>query len=365
MKYIVYQTTNKINGKFYIGVHKTENPDMFDGYIGNGVYVGYSLENPKTVFQYALKKYGYDSFIRTNLKIFNSEEDAYDEEAKIVTLDFIRSNNNYNIKTGGIHGSWNFKEMYQFSLKGQLIKKWNSINDIIEFYSCNPNRFHMAAINKYSAFESFWSYENNININDYRLSKHSELYQFDFEGKLIKIFKNSETAIKELKLSKYSLNEAVSKKKIYKDCFWTKNPDNIINIIKYNRLFNLRNKPVICYNSDKTYNNEYIGLSEASKALKIPYGTIKSAIYKGCLVKNLYYFSYDKLEKYTPYSGNSVKKMKVAQYDFNTGELVKIWNSVTDCAKIHPKCRDVIKGGRNHTHGYTFKYISDQIEDIV
>ena len=36
MKYIVYQTTNLINNKIYIGVHKTVNPDIFDGYIGNG-----------------------------------------------------------------------------------------------------------------------------------------------------------------------------------------------------------------------------------------------------------------------------------------------------------------------------------------
>ena len=91
MKYIVYQTVNKENGKIYIGVHKTENPNIFDGYIGNGIKVGYSLENPKTVFQYALKKYGYDSFIRTTLKVFDTEEDAYDEEARIVTLDFIKS----------------------------------------------------------------------------------------------------------------------------------------------------------------------------------------------------------------------------------------------------------------------------------
>ena len=219
MKYIVYQTVNKENGKIYIGVHKTENPNIFDGYIGNGIKVGYSLENPKTAFQYALKKYGYDSFIRTTLKVFDTEEDAYDEEARIVTLDFIKSDNNYNIKIGGIHCAWNFKKMYQFSLKGELIKTWNSINDIIEYYSCNPSRFHMAAINKYSAFESYWSYIEEINISEYRLAKHSELYQFDFKGNLIKVHKNSVTAIKELDLNKDSLNEAVSKKKIYKECF--------------------------------------------------------------------------------------------------------------------------------------------------
>ena len=33
MKYIVYQTINKINNKIYIEVHKTENPEVFDGYL--------------------------------------------------------------------------------------------------------------------------------------------------------------------------------------------------------------------------------------------------------------------------------------------------------------------------------------------
>ena len=47
MKYIVYCTTCTKNGKIYIGVHKTENPEVFDGYIGNGLKIGYMYrENP-------------------------------------------------------------------------------------------------------------------------------------------------------------------------------------------------------------------------------------------------------------------------------------------------------------------------------
>lgn len=351
MKYIVYQTTNKENGKLYIGVHKTENPDIFDGYIGNGIYVGYSLENPKTVYQYALKKYGYNSFIRTTLKVFNTEEEAYDYEAQIVTLDFIKQDNNYNIKTGGIHGSWNFKTVYQFDYNGNLIKKWNSISDITEYYSCNSARIRMAVTNKYSAFESYWNFEESINTEEYRKSSQSELYQFNQNGELIKTYKNTTTASKELNLSLNSLNEAVSKKKLYKEYYWTKDPDNIFNIIKINNLFNLRNKSVIQYDINMNPIKEFISITKASDELNIKYGTIKSAILKGSLVSNKYYFKYVSPIKKT--------KQKVAQYDFKSGELIKIWDSITDCAKIHPKCRDVIKGGRNHTHGYTFKYIDD------
>lgn len=39
MKYIVYITINTKNNKLYIGVHSTEDPTLFDGYIGCGVNI--------------------------------------------------------------------------------------------------------------------------------------------------------------------------------------------------------------------------------------------------------------------------------------------------------------------------------------
>ena len=58
MKYIVYEITNKVNGKIYVGVHKTEN--LNDGYMGSG-------KNIKD----AIKKYGIDNFDKKYLSIFD------------------------------------------------------------------------------------------------------------------------------------------------------------------------------------------------------------------------------------------------------------------------------------------------------
>jgi hypothetical protein len=38
----VYRTTNLVNGKFYIGVHKTDDPN--DGYLGSGKLIGRAFQ---------------------------------------------------------------------------------------------------------------------------------------------------------------------------------------------------------------------------------------------------------------------------------------------------------------------------------
>ena len=49
MQYYLYEIKNRVNGKIYVGVHRTENIE--DGYMGSG----------KVILQ-AIEKYGLENF---------------------------------------------------------------------------------------------------------------------------------------------------------------------------------------------------------------------------------------------------------------------------------------------------------------
>ena len=92
MHYTIYKVTNKIDGKIYIGFHKTKNLD--DGYMGSG-----------KLLKSAIKKYGRKNFKKEILEIFNNEEDMIVREQELVTSTFVLDKNNYNIMPGGKFGS--------------------------------------------------------------------------------------------------------------------------------------------------------------------------------------------------------------------------------------------------------------------
>jgi hypothetical protein len=83
-----YRTENKIDGRFYYGVHKTNN--LEDGYMGSG-----------TRIIRAIKKYGIENFNKEILLFFDTFENALDYEAEIVNEQLLLDPSCYNIRLGG------------------------------------------------------------------------------------------------------------------------------------------------------------------------------------------------------------------------------------------------------------------------
>jgi hypothetical protein len=90
--YTVYQLTNTVNQKIYIGVHQTD--DLDDGYYGSGL-----------IIRRAIRKYGRPAFKKDILHIFNTRSEMYAKEAEIVTPEFLARPDVYNVTLGG-NGGW-------------------------------------------------------------------------------------------------------------------------------------------------------------------------------------------------------------------------------------------------------------------
>lgn len=86
--HLVYETTNNINGKKYIGVHSTD--DLNDGYLGSG-----------TLLLKSVKKHGRGNFSRRILREFDDSLGAYDYEKLLVNEEVVNSQEFYNITLGG------------------------------------------------------------------------------------------------------------------------------------------------------------------------------------------------------------------------------------------------------------------------
>lgn len=91
MFYYLYQITNKVDNKIYIGVHKTL--DMSDGYMGSGKILGN-----------AIKKHGIENFSKVILETFDNSKDMYTKEKEIVNDEFLSREDTYNLRRGGTGG---------------------------------------------------------------------------------------------------------------------------------------------------------------------------------------------------------------------------------------------------------------------
>jgi len=87
----MYQITNKVNNKIYVGVHKTESLD--DGYMGSG-----------SIIRRAIDKHGISNFEKVILEHFDNSEAMYAKEKEVVDESFLERDDVYNLRRGGQGG---------------------------------------------------------------------------------------------------------------------------------------------------------------------------------------------------------------------------------------------------------------------
>jgi len=124
MYYYVYQITNLINGKIYIGKHKSSKHPADNGYYGSGKQI-----------TAAIKKYGIENFKKEVLHFCSSMEEMSDKEAEIVTEDFVKRKDTYNMHKGGPGGWDHYNGTKQHSVNSSKGGKKRAQDPDNPFYS--------------------------------------------------------------------------------------------------------------------------------------------------------------------------------------------------------------------------------------
>lgn len=110
-----YKITNLVNGKYYYGIHSTNN--LNDGYFGSG----------RTILK-ALKKHGKENFKKEIIVDYPTRHEASEYERQMVTLELIQLEECYNLRCGGDNGnilSNEIKSKISKTLIGKMVGKSN------------------------------------------------------------------------------------------------------------------------------------------------------------------------------------------------------------------------------------------------
>lgn len=289
MKYIVYITINLCNGKFYIGVHRT-NPNTFDGYIGCGIYRA-SQATKDYVLHKAVRKYGYENFKRTIIKIFPDNEEgrkqAFELEAILVNETLLKSKSTYNTALGESTTENLMKTVYMFDLNGNYLRSFKSAREAAAYIQPDNQDNVRAAIKNNclgttsSSYGYFWSYTKEFT---YKNECMKEVAQYTINGKFLRTFKSITEA--EVALSLNNITQAIYKKGSAGGYQWryfegnTSDIPTLVNVKTKNLflpiiMFDKSGKIIKKFDCVKQCVNEYPELS-ASQINRVLNKTIKS-----------------------------------------------------------------------------------------
>ena len=116
----------------------------------------------------------------------------------------------------------------------------------------------------------------------------------------------------------------------------------------------VRGSHVYQYDLNGNFIKEYDSCNQAEKELNVKRG-LSAAIKLGRIFAG-FQWSIEKLDSMSPVKDVHSSGRKVGKYDLN-GNLIKVFDTVTECRKKFSGCRHVLSGRNKTSGGFVFKYI--------
>ena len=150
--HFIYKTTNLKNGKFYVGMHSTNN--LNDGYLGSGKRLKRSI-----------KKYGKENFKIEYLEFFDSRELLVEREKQLVNEELLKDTNCMNLMNGGGGGFISTENQRIRSIAGGNVHKFRLQYDI---------EYKIKHIQIFSKIREKWINSGNHNFKTFLGKTHTE-----------------------------------------------------------------------------------------------------------------------------------------------------------------------------------------------
>lgn len=188
----IYKTTCLVTGRYYIGMHSTNN--LEDGYLGSGLRLRKSI-----------RKYGKDKHTKEILEYYDNRELLAERERSIVTLELVHDSMCMNLKEGG-EGGYGFAHI---TAEQRALAYENSATSL---------RNHLKTDSEFR--ELFGRKSSEMMLSLYSSGQRTRKYFYDWTGK-----KHTPEAIKKMKISAVGKHSG-NKNSQYGTCWITKDGIN-------------------------------------------------------------------------------------------------------------------------------------------
>ena len=359
MKYIVYKTTNLVNGYIYIGVHHTNTPYQFDMYLANGIYINKpdSYKKCKTAMQKAVSEFGIKNFKRETLAVFDTPEEAYDLEGELVNEEFLSRPDVYNMILGGrINQSVGIK-CYQYDINGKFLKEYISYEEAANAIEIDSTSIRRSILYKYLVKDKYYYSNQKVETLDtkvYSTGLKKPVHRYLKNGLYDSSYDSYSLAAKDSECNYNTIARSVILGTLTRNGYY-------FSSIKEDSYDKARAKeiyfrPVYKYSKSGEFICKYETQHQAE--LENPFSNITNSIKFKTVDSNGFMWCLEKVKEYNKKS-NSERGKKVVELD-KDGNIINTWTSARACCRERGSGVQNVLNGRYSTHkGIIYRYIDN------